>query len=35
MLYRSADADLDALDIDTKYIGAGLRVNLGNIKMSF
>ena len=24
-------ADLDELDIDTKYIGGGLRVNLGNI----
>jgi len=30
-LYRKADADLDELDIDTKYIGGGLRVNLGNI----
>lgn len=31
LLYRKADADLDELDIDTKYIGGGLRVNLGNI----
>ncbi|MEM9546111.1 MAG: capsule assembly Wzi family protein [Bacteroidota bacterium] len=30
-LYRKADADLDELDIDTRYIGGGLRVNLGNI----
>jgi len=35
MLYRSADADLDDLDLDTKYVGAGLRANLGNIKLSF
>ncbi len=31
LLYRKADADIDNLDIDTKYIGGGLRVNLGNI----
>jgi len=31
LLYRKADADIDVLDIDTKYIGGGLRVNLGNI----
>lgn len=31
VLYRSADADLEDLDIDTKYIGGGLRVNIGNI----
>lgn len=31
LLYRKADADIDDLDIDTKYIGGGLRVNLGNI----
>jgi hypothetical protein len=30
-LYRKADAELDELDIDTKFIGAGLRVNIGNI----
>ena len=31
LLYRKADADIDDLDIDTKYIGGGIRVNLGNI----
>ncbi len=31
LLYRKADAEIDDLDIDTKYIGGGLRVNLGNI----
>lgn len=31
VLYRKADADLDALDINTMYIGGGLRVNMGNI----
>lgn len=30
-LYRKADADIDDLDIDTKYIGGGFRVNMGNI----
>lgn len=31
LLYRKADAELDELDIDTKYIGGGFRVNIGNI----
>jgi len=31
LLYRNADAEVDELDIDTRYIGGGLRVNLGNI----
>ena len=31
LLYRKADAEIDDLDIDTKYIGGGLRVNIGNI----
>ena len=31
LLYRKADAEIDDLDIDTKYIGGGFRVNLGNI----
>ena len=30
-LYRNADAEVDELDINTLYIGGGLRVNLGNI----
>ena len=30
-LYRKADAELDVLDIDTKFIGTGLRMNIGNI----
>jgi hypothetical protein len=34
-LYRNADADLDALDIETKYIGGGLRVNLGQVRLDY
>lgn len=30
-LYRKADAEVDDLDINTKYIGGGLRVNIGHI----
>lgn len=31
LLYRKADAEIDDFDIDTKYIGGGIRVNIGNI----
>jgi len=34
-LYRNADADLDELDIETKYLGGGLRVNLGQIRLDY
>ena len=34
-LYRNADADLDDLDIETKYIGGGLRVNLGQVRLDY
>ena len=31
MLVRNADAAIDDLDIETKYVGGGLRVNIGNV----
>jgi len=34
-LYRNADADIDDLDIVTKYAGGGLRVNLGQIRLDY
>jgi hypothetical protein len=34
-LYRKSDADLDALDIETKYIGGGFRVNIGQLKLDY
>ena len=34
-LYRNADADIDELDIETKYIGGGLRVNLGQVRLDY
>lgn len=30
-LYRKADAEVDELDLTTKFIGGGFRVNIGNI----
>lgn len=34
-LYRKSDADLDALDIETKYIGGGFRVNIGQVRLDY
>ena len=34
-LYRNADADIDELDIETKYLGGGLRVNLGQVRLDY
>jgi len=35
LLYRNSDADIDELDIVTKYAGGGLRVNLGQIRLDY
>ncbi len=35
LLYRNADAELDQLDIETRYIGGGLRVNLGQVRLDY
>jgi len=35
LLYRNADAEIDELDIETRYIGGGLRVNLGQVRLDY
>lgn len=35
VLYRKADADLEDLNFDTKYVGAGIRINLGNYNLDY
>jgi len=34
-LYRNVDAELDAFDMKTVFVGGGLRVNLGQIKLDY
>lgn len=34
-LYRKSDADIEALDIETKYIGGGVRVNIGQVRLDY
>lgn len=35
MLYRKADSELDSRDLNTTYVGGGVRVNLGNIRLEY
>ncbi|MEE9439680.1 MAG: hypothetical protein V3V14_11815 [Saprospiraceae bacterium] len=35
VLHRTVDAAVDGLDIDTRYIGGGLRVNISNAQLDY
>lgn len=35
LMYRSSDAEVDPLDLDTKYFGGGLRVNIGQVGVEY